>query len=156
QAAAEFRRRATRFIPAKVKASLTVGGEGQARPASALFKVDGSAGAFKVSLQGQTDAPAESLTLDTLSRLDSAKLNLTGRLDPDDGKALVDLLGLDSLLAVDKRPGRLTLTANGPLNGNVSVDGKLVAGGLDLSPQGNVRLVGGQGPTAGVAIRVAN
>ena len=158
QAAAEFRRRAARFVPAKVQASLTVSAETRSpRSPNTAFRVDGNAGAFKINLQGQTDVAAtDAFTVETFSRLGAAKLNIAGRFEAGDGGALVELLGLSPLVAVDKRPGRLNLTASGSLNGDMTVDGQLAAGGLDLSSKGTVRLAGSGGPSASVAIRVAN
>ncbi len=153
QAAVEFRRRASRFVPAKVQASLTVGSDVPRQAAAAALKIDGNAGAFKISLQGQTDS-AEAFTLETLSRLGASRFKLSGRLDAGDGSALVELLGLDALVAVDKRAGRLDLTASGAINGELAVDGQLVAGGLDVSTKGSARFA--DGPTAAVAIKVAN
>jgi large subunit ribosomal protein L24 len=88
-----------------------------------------------------------------LSRLPASKLKLTGRLDASDGSALIELLGLDTLVAVDKRAGRLDLAASGAVNGEMAVDGQLVAGGLDVSAKGSVRL---DGPTATAAIKLGN
>jgi large subunit ribosomal protein L24 len=154
QAATELRRRASRFVPAKLQASLTVGSDVPRQAAASALKLDGNAGPFKISLQGQTDS-ADVFTLETPSRLASSKLKLTGRLDASDGGALVELLGLDALVAVDKRAGRLELRANGPINGEMEFDGQLVAGSLDVSAtKGSVRLA--DGPTAAATVKVTN
>jgi large subunit ribosomal protein L24 len=153
QAASELRRRAARFVPAKVQAALMIGSDVPRQAAAAAFKIDGSAGAFKVSLQGQTDS-TEGFTLEALSKLPAGNTKLTAHLESGDGSALVELLGLDTLLAADKRAGRLDVTANGPLNGEMAVDGQLVAGALDVSTKGSLRLA--DGPTATVALKIAN
>src|SRR5262249_3575834 len=153
QAAAEFRRRAPRFVPAKLQASLKVGSDVPRQAAASELRLDGSVGAFKIGLQGQTDI-ADVLTHEILSRLARSKLKLSGRLDASDGGALVELLGLDTLVAVDKRAGRLEGTANGPINGEMAGDGPRVAGSLDVSTKGSMRL--SDGPTATAAIKVAN
>jgi large subunit ribosomal protein L24 len=64
------------------------------------------------------------------------------------------LLGLDTLIASDKRAGRLDVTASGPLNGEMAMDGQLVAGALDVTTKGSLRLA--DGPTAAVALKIAN
>jgi large subunit ribosomal protein L24 len=155
QAAAELRRRAARFVPAKVQASLMVGSDVPRQAAAAAFKIDGSAGAFKVSLQGQTDS-TEGFTLETFSnsKLPASNTKLSAHLEAGDGSALVELLGLDTLIAVDKRAGRLDVTASGPLNGEMAMDGQLVAGALDVTTKGSLRLA--DGPTAAVALKIAN
>src|SRR5450756_1164096 len=52
------------------------------------------------------------------------------------GKALVAVLGLDRVLAVDAGPGSLTLKTSGPARGEWRIDGKLTAGGLEASASG--------------------
>jgi large subunit ribosomal protein L24 len=144
-AADTLRRAATRFAPAKLHASLSVDGDAAA-PALAKFKLDGNAGKFRIDLQGDTS------TADDAAR----KLALAGHVDAGDGGALVELIGLDRLVAVDKRPGRFTLSANGSLDGDVAVDGQLAAGGLDVSASGNLRLWGRQDANAGLSLKVTS
>jgi len=153
QAAAELRRRAARFVPAKVQASLMIGSDVPRQAGAAAFKIDGSAGAFKVSLQGQTDS-TDGFTLEAFSKLPASNSKLTAHLEAGDGSALVELLGLDALVAVDKRAGRLDVTASGPLNGEMALDGQLAAGALDVTTKGSLRLA--DGPTASVTLKVAN
>jgi hypothetical protein len=66
---------------------------------------------------------------------------------------LVELLGLDSVVAVDKRAGRLNLAASGSIDGGLAVDAKVLAGGLDLSTSGTLRMTGSDGPTPGLRSR---
>jgi large subunit ribosomal protein L24 len=153
QAAAELRRRAARFVPAKVQAALMVGSDVPRQAAAAAVKIDGSAGAFKISLQGQTDS-TEHFTLEAFSKLPVSNTKLSAHLEATDGSALVELLGLDTLIAVDKRAGRLDVTANGALNGEMAMDGQLVVGALDVTTKGSLRLA--DGPTAAVALKIAN
>jgi large subunit ribosomal protein L24 len=154
QAAADLRRRAARFVPAKVQGVLMVGADVPRQAAAAAFlKIEGSAGVFKVNLQGQTDK-TEALTLETLSKLPVGNAKLSAHLESGDGSALVELLGLDTLLAVDKRAGRLGVSATGPLNGEMALDGQLVAGALDVTTKGKLRLA--DGPTATVDLKIAN
>jgi uncharacterized protein involved in outer membrane biogenesis len=154
QAAADLRRRAARFVPAKLQAVLLVGADVPRQAAAAAFlKIEGNAGAFKINLQGQTDK-TEALTLETLSKLPAGNAKLSAHLESGDGSALVELLGLDTLIAVDKRAGRLGVSASGPLNGEMVLDGQLVAGALDVTTKGKLRLA--DGPTATVDLKIAN
>jgi large subunit ribosomal protein L24 len=89
-----------------------------------------------------------------LAALTSADVHLQGKLDADDGGALFALLNLDKILAVDKRPGQLTLAANGPLGGEFQVDSRLVAGGFDASAAGTLRFTG-EGPKGNLRVAVA-
>jgi large subunit ribosomal protein L24 len=153
----ELRRQAARLAPAKLRAALTVNSETMqaGSPGVAAFKIEGSAGNFRINLQGDAGAARDAFTMANLSKLLAAKVSLTGGLEASDGGALVEFLGLGRLVAVDKRAGRLKLAASGPLDGDITLDGQLTAGGLDLSGKGSVRVAGSQGPTAGLDIKVA-
>ncbi len=157
--AADQLRRAGRFMPARLRASLSVDSEAGAAdaPATAKFKIDGSAGGFRISLQGEGGGEArDGAPSIGFAGLLTEKVALTGRIEGGDGSALVELLGLGGLLATDNKPGRLTIAANGPLAGEMTVEGQLAANGLDVAANGTMRLLGGQGPTAELALKVAN
>ncbi len=112
--------------------------------------------AFRIGLQGDLGARSEDLTITDLSSLRSAALNLGGRIESGDGAALISLLNLGDVFAVDKRAGRIDLTARGPLDGDLALDGRIVGGGLDVVAKGKVRLAGNEGPTAALALKIAN
>ena len=88
--------------------------------------------------------------------LTAAKVNLAGRLETDDGTVLNELIALDRFIAVDKRPGKLALTAKGPLDGELALDGQLAIGALTIAASGTMRTGGDAGPTVGLNLRVAN
>ena len=157
QAADQMRRSAARLTPLTLRASVAVdpGAAGSAA-ANAKVKIDGRAGTFRVALQGDAGTPGNAFKLDNLAALGAARVNFSGRLDGDDGAALVELMGLDRFVAVDKRPGRLTLTAKGPLDGDLAVDGQLGAGALSISSSGTIRVSGEASPTAALTLKVAN
>ena len=156
QAAAELRRNAGRVAPAKLSASLEVGaGTASAAESNGRFKIDGSAGALRVALQGDVNANSEDLTIASLARLRSARVNLGGEIEARDGAALVGFLGLERFIAVDKGAGRVTASARGAFDGDMAVDGRLVADGLDASAKGRLRLTGSRGPTADLEVKIA-
>jgi large subunit ribosomal protein L24 len=72
----------------------------------------------------------------------AADIKLNGRLDADDGTALVQLFGLDRFLTVDRLPGRLVFSASGPLDGDLQVNGRLAASGLGAGAEGRLHLAG--------------
>jgi large subunit ribosomal protein L24 len=111
------------------------------------------AGVFRLDLQG--DAGGSALASIDLTRLGGTKIHLTGLVDASDGSALVDMLGLDRLVTVNQRSGRLALELSGPLDGDLAVNGQLLAGGLDVSANGTMRPTGGRGPTGQIALRAA-
>ncbi|MEA2950238.1 MAG: hypothetical protein QOI40_5568, partial [Alphaproteobacteria bacterium] len=157
QAADRIRRLAARITPLTLRASVAVdpgaaGGAG----ANAKFKVDGRAGTFRIALQGDSVAASDAFSIDNLAALGAAKVSLTGRFDGDDGGALVEMVGLDRFVAVEKRPGRLTFSAKGPLDGELAVDGQFGAGALAVSANGTMRISDPANPTVALNLKVAN
>lgn len=128
-AAGALRPLAPRLAPAKLRASLKLAAA--ASSTAANLTLAGRLGPLRVDLftdaLGEVSAPA------------SAVVGLSGRLEADDGRALVSILGLDSLVTAEQAPGSLQLSANGPLSGDLRVDGRLVAGGLDATWKGSAR-----------------
>ena len=133
QTAAALSHAASQLSPAKVHAVLDVGGAASAGSIADLH-LSGSLAAMRIALDGKATGQT--------AHPDAAAVQIDGRVDADNGAALVSLLGLDRVLAVDELPGRLTLAANGPLDGNIHVDGKVEASGLDSAVTGTLRLSG--------------
>jgi large subunit ribosomal protein L24 len=149
-----IRRTANRTVPVKLHTTLML--EKDATGASATLaklKLLGSAGVLRLDLQGE--AGGSNLALADLTRLGSRKIRLTGLIDASDGGALVDMLGLERLVTVNQRSGRLTLALSGPLDGDLAVNGTLLAGGLDVSATGTMHPAGDRGPTAQLALKAA-
>lgn len=156
-AAAEIRRNAGRVAPAKLSASLVVSAaDASASESNGRFRVDGSAGALRVALQGDVNANSADLTLAGLARLRSARLDLGGDIETSDGTVLVGLLGLERFITVDQGAGHVTASARGALDGDMAVDGRVVAFGFDASAKGSLRLTGSRGPTADMEMKVAH
>jgi uncharacterized protein involved in outer membrane biogenesis len=129
QTAQALARGAPSMAPAKLHATLTV--QGASPAAQAKLAVDGSVGKVRLAFNGETNAD--------LMTFKAGDMNIAGKLTADDGKALVSMLGLDSVVAVTAGPGALTLDASGPLHGKWRVNGKLSAGGLDVNTSGTAR-----------------
>src|SRR5262249_38205980 len=160
QAADRIRGAAPRLVPLSLRAAIAVEPDAAGTAAKATLKTDGRAGAFRIALHGDAGAESEAFKLEKLAALAAANVNLSGRIDTDDGRALSELIGLDGYVALDKRPGQLTLTAKGSLESDIAVDGKLVAGTLDASANGAIRLPARGNPdaklTAGLNLKVNN
>jgi len=75
--------------------------------------------------------------------------------EADDGALLLELAGVDRLVAVEKRPARLLLTAKGALDGELAVDAQ-IAGALNASSSGTMRISGPGSPAAKLNLKVAN
>ena len=156
QAADQLRRAAGRLSPVALRSSLAIDPIARGEGANARLKVDGRAGAFRVALESDVGSPGETLKLDKLTVLDTAKIGFSARIDGDDGAALADLLGLDRFIAVDKRPARLVLAAKGPLDGELAVNGQFTAGALNISTSGTIKVSDRARPTAGLNVKVSN
>ena len=158
EAAAELRRNARRFAPAKLRATVAVTGPAKTSDtdAAGTFKIEGAAGTYEVALNGDFSAARDDLTVANLDRLKAAKVGFDGRIEADDGSALLSLLGLDRLVSVARGRGRLEFNAKGALDGEMALSAEVLASGLDASAKGNLRLAGSQGPTAGLDIKVAS
>ncbi len=132
------------MAPIKLHALLTIDG---AAPPAAKLAIDGSLGKVRVALSGQANADPIALS--------AGDLKLDGKLEASDGKALVAMLGLDHVIAVDAGPGALTLNASGPARGELKIDGKLNAGGLDAGVTGIAGLFADD-PSAVLRVTVAH
>jgi large subunit ribosomal protein L24 len=137
QTADVLRRAADRLAPAKLHGTLTVERAATAG-STAKLELNGQLGLMRVALNGAaTGEPA---------KLGEANLRIDSRLDADDGTALATLFGLNRVVAVDQLPGRVTLSAAGPLNGELRVEGEASASGFTAAVRGAVRLNGKEAP----------
>ena len=105
----------------------------------ANFKLDGRAGAVLVALHGNSGVANDAFKIDDLATLGAAELNVSGHLDADDGRTLINLIGLERFIVADRQSGRLSITARGPLDGELAIGGQLAVGALDISAAGTVR-----------------
>ena len=154
-AAAELRRNAAQIAPAKLSGSLEVRAGGEASESTGRFRIDGSAGALRVALNGDVNANSEDLTIAGLARLRATRVDLSGDIAAPDGAALIGLLGLDRFITVEKGAGRVTVSARGAFDKEMAVEGRLVAGALDAAAKGRLRLTGSRGATADLEAKVA-
>jgi hypothetical protein len=141
-----LRRAADRVVPAKVHATLMV----QQAPASgstAQLQVSGTLAAMRLAATGVVTGEP--------SQLGAANIKIDTQVNAADGSVLVALLGLDRILGVDQLPGSLTISAAGPLNGDIHVDGKAAAVGLNSTVQGTLRLSGDSVPWAKLKLQAA-
>jgi uncharacterized protein involved in outer membrane biogenesis len=139
EAGDRLRRSAGRLVPLTLRAAVSVD-PAPAGGAAAKIKIDGRAGAFRLAVQGDAAGANDAIKLDDFAALAGAKVDLSGRLDADDAAALIECIGLDRFLAVDKRPARLTLAVKGPLDGELAIDAQLAAGALNIASNGSVHV----------------
>jgi large subunit ribosomal protein L24 len=99
--------------------------------------LDGTVGAVRLAVNG--DLHGDFTGLDPAS-LNKTTLRLDGTLASDNGAALVRLLALDRIAAVDDGRGQLTVSLEGPVGGDLQVKGQLAAPGLDAAASGTAAL----------------
>src|SRR4029078_3524097 len=81
---------------------------------------------------------------------------LGGDLVAKDGHALIEFLGVERFLAVGAGGSRINLSARGSLDRDVAVEGQLVAGALDATAKGSLRVTGNGGATADIDLQITN
>ena len=157
ETAEQIRRSAGRVTPASLRASLTMDpGAAASSFATAKFKADGRAGTFRLGVLGEASAASDAFKTNALAALSGAKVNLMGRVETDDGAALMELATLDRFIAADKGAGRFALTAKGALDGELEVDSRLTAGPLAISATGKVRISPQDSPRADLDLKLSN
>ncbi len=117
--------------PAKLHASFTVA-DG-APPSTGQVSLAGTLGAAKFAVDGSGKVDLSSGTL--------GDVRVGGRLDADNGAALVSMLRLDRVFSAASGPGHLTFSASGPARGTMHVEAAVGAGDLAASVKGTADIV---------------
>jgi uncharacterized protein involved in outer membrane biogenesis len=141
---------AGRLAPAKVHAVLAIGPDaapGATSGSTAKLDLDGQLGLIRLKLNGEATGESD--------RLGAARLRIDSRLDADDATRLTTLFGLDRVIALDPFPGDLTLSVEGPLDGDLRVDGQVAASGLTAAIRGALRLHGDKPPTGALHVQAS-
>ncbi|HEY2529782.1 MAG TPA: AsmA family protein [Xanthobacteraceae bacterium] len=134
---------ADRLLPAKLHATLTVD-RAVKDGSTATLSLNGQTGTVQIAVNAEATGEP--------SALGDAMVHVDSRLETVDATALSALLGVDQIVAVDHLPGRATLSADGPLNGELRVDGQVSASGANAAVRGTVRLRGGPAPSAALQV----
>jgi uncharacterized protein involved in outer membrane biogenesis len=155
QSAEPLRRSAERLSPLALRASLTMDPASGGALASTKFNVEGRAGKLsRISVFGDANTSSAAFKADKIAALGAAKVNITARVEADEGEPLIEFLRLDKFFLVDKRSARLNLSAKGNLDGALDIDGRLAAGALDISANGKLRVA--KEPTAEFDLTINN
>ncbi len=137
QVADTLRKYVAQAAPLRFNAKLDVepqSGNGVGARTAAKLKLDGKLGGVDVTL----DASGAGNVAD----LAAASLHFEGRLDALDAGVLAMLTGLDRIVTVDHRPGRLAFKADGTARGAFQVDDKFTAGDAYASAIGTLNASG--------------
>jgi large subunit ribosomal protein L24 len=135
--AGPLRQLAARQNNARLRATVSLQRAGS-DDAAAKLDLAGRVGALRVRLAAGATARPEAFAVTDLRALDSTDIKLEGSLESDDGGVLLALIGLERLTA-DRRPARLSLVTSGSSSRELRVDGKLVAGAIDLGGKGALK-----------------
>ncbi len=149
-----LRRASARVASAKLNATLSLDDPPAKAPGTlARFTLDGRVGEVRLVLNGGATGDTPSL-----GQFMSAKPNLrmNAKVEADDAGVLVGLLGLERVVAAEKRAGQMTINATGPLDGELRLDAQVAGAGFDAKADGTGRLLGADGPQATLRIDVAN
>ncbi len=150
--AASLANMARRWPATELNAMLKLEEAGSAT--TAKLAVEGRLGAMRLSLLGDASRNSADLPAGDLRAL-AGDVRLQGKVEADEGAAVVDLLNLGKIIAVEAgRPGQLAITAHGPLGGDLAMESRLQAGGLDASAKGTLRFAGDE-PKADLRLTVA-
>jgi large subunit ribosomal protein L24 len=136
QTAEPLRGAAAKLTPLKARVTLNLE-KAAAGGSTAKLALEGSAGALRLRLTTEATGDIAALTL--------PELRLDGQITATDGSVLIGLTGLDRLITVDRRPGALNVTARGAAGGDLRLDARLTAGGLNANANGTARLFAANG-----------
>jgi large subunit ribosomal protein L24 len=139
QIAEPLRGAAAKLAPLKARATLNLE-RATAGGSTAKLALEGTAGALRLRLSTEATGDVAALTL--------PELRLSGQITATDGSVLIGLAGLDRLVAVDRRPGALNVTARSTAGSELRLDARLSAGGLDINANGTTRLFAANGLAA--------
>lgn len=134
QSADWARRIAERMPQAQLNGTLALEPSGAAKLA-----LDGRSGDLRLNFRAESSRGAVAALGDLQSLADST-LRLDTKVSSDKGAAVLDLLNLGSVVAVDpNRPAQLSIAANGA-PASLAVDARLAGGNLDISAKGTADL----------------
>jgi uncharacterized protein involved in outer membrane biogenesis len=152
-AADSVRRTVERWPAIKLDATLNLEGSGSASVAK--VSVEGRSGAIHLSLLGEASGRSDDLARGYWRALAGGKVHVQGQLDADEGSAIINLLDLGNIIAAGfGHPGQLSFAADGPPGGDLQVDGRVLAGGVNAAAKGVLHL-GGDVPKADLRLTVA-
>jgi len=144
ESAQTMRALAPRLTPLKTHATVTLGERGSEVN---KFAIEGAAGALRLRFAAEAKGD--------LSDASALDLRLDGNVASDDGPALLQLFGLDAAVAVGSGPGRLNLSARGPLGREIRIEARLAATGVSVAADGAAHLFGDQAPNATFQVTAA-
>lgn len=132
---------------ASLLAALDVDAAPRAQHSQAKISLSGRLGATRIALKGSVAG--------TLAEAAKANVQLEGELASDDAGVLLRMVSLDHVFLADRSAGRLTLSARGPVSGDMRLQGSLMSASIDARADGHMRLSSDQGVSGQLDVRVA-
>ncbi len=126
------RRIIERMGAAKLRATLDVEDASEQGRSAVRFALDGQSGGLRITLK--SDATGDH------ANAFAAAARMDASIDAEDSAQMFRLIGLDHAANAAKGPGRVTLNAQGPLDGAIKLDGKITAESIEARMQGTLRL----------------
>jgi uncharacterized protein involved in outer membrane biogenesis len=123
---------------AKLHATVALANHG-ANDASGTLDLSGTVGAVRVKASARVAGKRDVFTLAKLPAIAGADLRFNGTLESEEASRLLALIGLDRMPVIEKRLGRLSLSANGPAGGDLRLDGRIDVGPMDVAGKGVLR-----------------
>jgi large subunit ribosomal protein L24 len=108
--------------------------------------VSGRVGDARVKVAASATGKADSFSPTNLRLLADTDIRLEGALEADEPATLLALVGLARLPVAERRPARLSLTAQGPPSRDFRFDASLSAGPIDASGKGTFQLLPNEPP----------
>jgi large subunit ribosomal protein L24 len=130
---------AARQKTATLQAAISMAASG-ADGASGRIGLTGKAGAIRVNVTASATGKREAFMLTDLGALSGADVQIDGEFEAETAGPLLALFGLDRIVADDRKPARLAVSASGPLGRALRFEGKLAAAAIDAGGQGTLRL----------------
>ena len=128
---------------AAVRANVSLGNN-TAETSTGAIELAGLVGAVRVNVSASATGKREAFSMTDLGALAATDVRIDGRMETDDAKALLALLGLERMAVTVKRPARLTLSAKGPLTKDLKFEARLDAGPIDAAGSGVIQYSSGQ------------
>lgn len=122
---------------AKLRATFDAGPAGDKSRMAGKLAVEGTAGAVRIGLKADASGSASTPEL--------SELKVEGALDAADANSLFRLLALDRAFAGSGQAGRLSFSANGPLQSGLRVESRLETPTLSARGAGNLKFSATQG-----------
>jgi hypothetical protein len=141
-----LRRMAERDRTARLQATVSLE-HGDKGGAKGRLAVIGRVGAVVMDVKSEASGKPEHFSIANLGALAGTDVRFDGRFESADAVRLLAVVGLDRVAEAERLaggggPAKLSVTAAGPMNGDLRLEGSLALGSIDANGKGTLRLAG--------------